>query len=89
MGEYFEKVMMEMCNKVGADWSKINPKEAGWYTKHKWTVEEEKSFAEWFKDYLFNNKEAREEILNYPTKDKTKISDAVNDFLFNFGWKTK
>jgi hypothetical protein len=82
-------ILTEMYKRVKADPTKINTKEGDWLRKYSWTEQEQDSFAEWMTDYLYNNKEARKEILTQNIKSKKRIRLGVNGFLFNYGWRLK
>ena len=89
MGKHFEIIMNEMCKRVGADWSKVNPKKGDWFMKHTWTEEEENKFIDWFVNYLIKHKEARKEILTRETTSRIMIRRVVEKFVLNYGWKLK
>jgi len=89
MGKNFEKVMKEMCKRVNADWSNINPKEKDWFMQYSWTEEEQDKFKEWMINYLYKSAEAREEIMEVAIKNKEIISKLVSMFLLNYGWTIK
>jgi hypothetical protein len=87
--EYFAHVIKEMCNRVGADYDKLDPKKEDWYLEYSWTEKEQDDFKEWVVDYLYRSTGARKAILNFPLKNKTKIRKAVDWFLFDYGWTLK
>lgn len=89
MGKHFNKVFREMCKRVGADWKKINPKKPDWFLEYSWTEEEQNNFKEWMIDYLYNNSEAREEIMEVAIKNKEIIKKLSTMFVFNYGWRIK
>lgn len=84
-------VMDKMCSYVGVSSYDINPKEKGWYNKHSWTLIEQDEFGEWFVDYLYNDKEARNVILTTGKRNvpKYKLRRAVLDFILNYGFSIK
>jgi GR25 family glycosyltransferase involved in LPS biosynthesis len=89
MPKHLKTIFTEMCKRVKADPTKINPKKEEWFRKHSWTLEEQDDFAEWMTNYIYNNKEAMKEILIYTTRSKKKVREAVDWFLFNYGWRLK
>lgn len=91
MGKYFEKIMEKMCSYVDVKWKDINPKKEKWYMEYSWTAEQLNDFENWFIDYLYNNSEARKEILTSGKRKITKkqITKAVDEFLLNYGWTVK
>jgi len=88
---YLKEVLKKMCSTVGIsginfdnfDFTKDN-----WYQKFQWSKAKEKEFIEWFKQYLWENKDARKEFMARPNKSKRDIEKVVNEFIFNYGWKT-
>lgn len=83
---YLEIIMMEMFNRVGRKYSKRITKMEDWFLKSSWKESEENEFAEWMVNLLYNHKEAREELMDRPIKDKKRIKEFVKYFLFNYGW---
>jgi hypothetical protein len=89
MTKHLEIILKEMCSRVNDNYDEIDFKEDNWYWKYEWTQEEENSFTDWLKGYLLNNKEARKEIMSYPTTNKEAVGKIALYFTSNFGWKTK
>ena len=58
-----------------------------WYWAYTWKDGEKEDFINWLTDYLFNNKEAREQLMFYPTKQKDKCFDTARTFESMFGWR--
>ena len=89
MSEHLAVVLREMCDRVGADADKINFKSNDWFLKNEWTMKEQDRFKEWFIGYLWDNVEARKELLVSSKKNKKTIEKAVDLFLFDYGWRFK
>ena len=87
MNKFFEKLMVEMCDRVGAEWKFVNPKEQGWFMKFSWTEKEQESFVVWAVDYLYNSNSAREAMLTQNIKNKKLIRQAMDKFVLLYGWK--
>lgn len=87
--KHIRNILHEMCNRVNADYGSIDFKAPTWYHEYEWTQEQEDDFVKWMTDYLFNNKEARFEILAFPRKDKKYCKKAAEEFVWNYGWKIK
>jgi hypothetical protein len=87
MNKHLEIILKKMCEMVEADYSLIDFKEEGWFTKYTWTLEREKEFKVWLQNYLKDNKEVRQALLSYPILRKSNYSKAVDEFCFNYGWK--
>lgn len=88
MNKYIIKILKKMCKIVGADFNRIDFKSNDWYRTYEWTKKQEDKFKEWFIDFIYNNKKAREE-LSYCGKNKKDIKKFVDMFVFNYGWTIK
>jgi len=88
MSKHLTIVLKKMCSMVGADYDKIDFKKQNWYQDWTWTEKEQEQFMAWFEDYLMKNKEARQELLEFPRANR-QIKRAVQEFILNYGWKTK
>jgi hypothetical protein len=86
---HIHNILYEMCQRVGADYDTIDFQEAGWYTKYTWSVDEENSYKAWLFEYLRNNKDARREIMRFPSTKQKNIERCVNSFIFNYGFVTR
>lgn len=80
------KIMRKMCTYVKVKWKDINPKEIGWFNKYSWTIKQQDKFRTWMINYLLTDKDAQK-ILSKQTKSKKLISDSVDWFIFDYGWK--
>ena len=74
---------------LNADEAAIDFSKPEWYYKNEWTGEEQNNFKAWMINYLMLYKEARQELLASVTKDKIRIEKAVDEFIFNYGWRIK
>jgi hypothetical protein len=81
-------VLKKMCDMVKAPYSVVNSCE-DWYHKYSWTQKQEDEFKKWFADYLYNNTEARNEIMSMPIKRKKVINGVVEFWNLDYGWKIK
>ena len=63
-------------------------KREDWYLKNTWSDEQQIEFKNWLVDYLYNNLEARKEIMNVPIRNKKTIISVVDWFLLDYGWTT-
>jgi hypothetical protein len=86
-GKHLEIVLKEMCSRVGADYDYIDFKKEQWFWDYKWTQEQETNFKRWFVNYLVSNKEAKKELMQFPSI--TKVEKFANFFVTNYGWKLK
>jgi len=87
--KHLEVIMKKMFSYVNEEFSWDYVKEPNWFIKHEINQEDEDNFIKWFENYLLNNKEARIELMFYPSKNKRDIKNTINLFLFNYGWKRK
>ena len=89
-GKHLKIILTEMCNRVNANYDDIDFKQHDWYYTYSWTKEEEKEFISWLARYLYNNKEARLELLNNSIRKVIyKCNLYAMTFAFNYGWKFK
>lgn len=89
MNTHLDIILKEMCNRVDAKYDLIDFRDQDWYQQYTWTTKEELEFVDWMVEYLYTHKEARQEIMKFPTKRKSHIKEAVWWFIFNYGWKVK
>jgi hypothetical protein len=82
-----DKILKEMFSRVGV--KKVDTSKPDWFLKHSWTAEEEIYFINWLTDYLMEHKEARQEIMRFPFKDKKELRKFAQWFVLNYGWKYK
>lgn len=81
-------VLEKMCQMVGADKSTINFRSDQWYNEYQWTKHQENEFVKWLTEYLYKNKQARSEIMRFPSRNKKKCKAVAEMFNFIYGWKT-
>jgi len=89
MPKHIDIILTEMFRRVNAEFTPDFTKAEAWYYAYEWTREEEQEFVDWLSDYLFHNKEARHEIMNFPIRNKNKCRNAAMQFNAWFGWRTK
>ena len=88
--KYTKEVLKQMCREIRVSFSKIDFDDNEWYLKYSWTQYKQEKFIKWLTDYLYNNKEARVEMLALPIKRSKKyLRKVALDFVFSYGWKTK
>ena len=78
-----------MCRRVGANFDKMDFKKENWFHMFEWTQKQENDFKKWLISYLFETKEARQELMSRPEKNKKHIEKVANYFICNYGWKIK
>jgi hypothetical protein len=87
--KYLKEILQTMCSFVGADYDKIDFTKQNWFWEYEWDIPKENTFVDWLTKYLTENKEARKELMLFPSKDKKEIEKWATDFVINYGWKLK
>lgn len=88
MSKYLKLILEEMCQRVGADFEKIDFKKPTWFQDYVWTQEVENDFKEWLTKFLEKNKEARTELVAFPFL-KNSVEKFSDEFITMYGWKIK
>lgn len=89
MSKNLEMVIREMCSRVGADFDKIDFKSSNWFQKYTWPQTEKNLFVVWLVGTLLVDKEMRQEMMAFPSKNKKSIEKFANSFVCNYGWKVQ
>ena len=87
MNKYAEEILKKQCEIVGADYNSIDFNEDRWFMKHEWNKHTESEFCDWLSNYLHNNREARNTIMNHPTRRKIQRDATSKAWCFQYGWK--
>lgn len=87
MDDYLQIVLKKMCDVIDLDYTKVDFKEDSWFSKHTWNDAQQTEFKKWMIEYLYNDTKARKAMLEVPIRTKQHITKAVNEFIFNYGWK--
>ena len=84
-----EKALRKMCEVVGAEYESVdfNNNADPYFWKQTWTKDQEGEFTAWLADYLYTDKEARNEFMQFPAKNKKLCQSAAYWFVWNHGWK--
>lgn len=82
---HIDIILKEMFSRVGV--KKVDTTEPDWFLQNSWTPEEERHFVNWMTDYLIEHKDARQEIMRFPLKNKSEIKKFAQQFALNYGWK--
>jgi hypothetical protein len=88
-GKHLTVVLKEMCKRVKAPYKDIDFQKENWFREYEWTEEQEKDFSNWMTDYLYTNKEARNEISYSYIKTKKELKKVADFFIMMYGWKIK
>lgn len=86
MSKYLKIILSEMCTYVDTTFDSVDFNKEGWFHNYFWTTEAEEKFLSWLEDFLYNNAEARREVMMFPNKNKRGIKRFAEMFVFNYGW---
>ena len=91
MNKYLKEILKEMFRRAGEKYPKDEKyfKKENWFWSKTWTEKEQDDFREWLIDYIKDNKEARQKLMNIPSAHKRALEKLADDFLLNYGWKLK
>jgi len=90
LSPHVTEVLREMCRRVDTDFDSVDFKADNWYLEHQWTQAEEKDFTRWLARYLYDNREARDEMMRSPgRKNLARARKAAGEFVWNYGWKVE
>lgn len=87
MKKHLKVILTEMFSRVGKPLG--DTKKTDWFHENSWTEQEEEDYINWLVKYLMDNKEARQELMQYPRKVKRDIIKVAKAFVWNYGWKIK
>lgn len=84
-------ILRKMCSYVDKKLSpmSLKPWTKNWYKEYSWTDKQQEAFKVWMIDYLYTNNDARKTIMNTNIKNKRLITNTVDWFIFQYGWKVK
>lgn len=86
---HLKVILLKMCSLVGANFDEIDFKSKDWYWLYEWDTSTEDEFKKWLYKYVKNDNSARKELFKYNINNKDYVTRWVNDFVGNYGWKTK
>jgi hypothetical protein len=87
MNKYLKEILDKMCLVVNA--KNVDFKKYNWFMDYEWTEDKQEEFRKWLVEYLMKNKEARQDLMKFPTKNKKTIERCSQEFMFNYGFKTR
>lgn len=85
-GTHLKVCLTEACKRVGASPNNIDFNKAGWYRDYTWTKVEANDYVEWMTDYLYNNTEARKELMTITSKHKGRCKSTAEFFSNMYLW---
>ena len=89
INKYLDIILKKQCKIVNADFDKINFKKELWFHDYEWTNKQEDNFTKWLMEYMKKNIEARRTLMTIPSNNKRFLEKFVQQYLLNYGWKTK
>lgn len=89
MNKYLEHILKTMCVYANVDFGRLDISEELWQDKYVWSNATQDEFMRWFEKYMSANEEARKQLMRIPTQNKKMIRKFVEDFMFNYGFKTE
>lgn len=82
-----KQVLNKMCQVVNVDFDTFDFNQPDWYLKHTWNEKQCQAFKDWFVHELQTNTKFRKELFRYRSTNKVALQRAVDQFIFNYGWK--
>jgi len=89
MKKHLKIILKKMCKKISVEFEDIDFKKPNWYWDFSWTKEKQDEFKVLLINYLKENKEARKELMVFPSKNKKQLERLANEFLIDWGWREK
>lgn len=86
-GKYLTVILTEMCSRVGVKLHDVDWENPEWYWLYEWTSTEQDDFQKWLTEYMYANKDARNELSTISTKSKKHCNQFASQFIWNYGWK--
>lgn len=102
-GKHLYAILAEMCKRVGADLDTMDMDkfQSGedranevdkplFCDAYEWTVAEQRSYEDWWVEYLYKSAPARKELYGYCQKSKQYLRDRCWPwFMLTFCWRYK
>ena len=85
--KHFDIIIAKMCSWIGVDSNQASNDIPDWFMQHSWTPAQEESFCKWLSTYLYNDTEARNEIMRFPRRTRNKTDKVAKEFVWTYGWK--
>lgn len=85
--KHLETILKKQFELIGLEYSEEFTKKDNWYLDHYWTEESLNKFKKWMFNYLWNNKAARDHIMDFPLRKKERIKKTVDMWEAMYGWR--
>lgn len=83
------RIFKKLLEIAGKEYDKFKFSKQMWFLDYMWTEEQEKAFKDWLFTYLKNEKYAIWELTESRRRTKSYIQKIVDEFVWNYGWKSK
>lgn len=88
LSPHLEAIFKEMFKRVGVEYSYDYMMQDDWYTKETWSVKEENDFCLWMFDYIYDNPEVCNELLDIGYINPKHLRSMIDMFVLDFGWSS-
>lgn len=89
MNKHLKYIIRNMCQIADVDFNSVDFKASDWFMQHSWNEEQQEKFHQFFITYLKSDKEARQELMQRPSKNKRDLEKVYQEFNLNWGWKNE
>ena len=88
MTNKLREIYEEMAKRVGITIDQIDFTDENWFTTQKWTIQEELDFKDWLVEFMQNNPEVIDELVEQGIIRRDILEMAI-DFVIFYGWDFK
>lgn len=89
MNKHLKYLIRNMCRIAEVDFDSVDFTQNNWFQQHSWSEQQEEQFYKFFISYLKSDKNARQELMARPSKNKRDLEQLWNEFNLNWGWKNE
>jgi hypothetical protein len=86
--KHLKIILEKMFEGTGIEFSEDYVNQDSWYLNYTWSEAQQKEYTDWLTDYLYENSEARKELMNFPNKTKKDCKKVADQMVLFFGWTT-
>jgi len=80
-------VLSKMCELADVDIATVDFFDDRWWCKSTMTRKASDDLLKWLTEYLYNDKDARRELVTFSSKNKKMCKEAANAFICWYGFK--
>jgi hypothetical protein len=81
-------ILEKMFEGTGIEFSEDYVNQDSWYLNYAWPEVIQENYTTWLTGYLYNNAEARKELMNFPQKNLKQCKKVAEQMVLFFGWTT-